>query len=407
MPDQPALHDLMESLRRGDSDASLIDLAIAAARQHLDMDLSLLSEFHDGQQVYRHLSGEHASFGCHRDGGRPLEETYCQRLVDGAIPAVIPDTSHNPQVRDLDVTHDAGIGAYVGVPVRLPGGRLYGTLCCLSHDPDPMLRKRDARFLEVLAAVVAEEVGREQAEAARRREMTDRITAVMREEALTIAFQPIVALADRRLVGLEALARVRWKPEHRTPEGWFSEAWEVGLGVDLELVAVREALAQLDRVPADAYVSINVSPATAAAPEFEAELRRSDPNRLLVEVTEHQVAREYEVLVGAMRRIRALGVRFAVDDMGAGYAGLNHVVRLAPDVIKLDRFLSTGIHNDPARQALASAAAAFAEHSGTRVIAEGIEDAAEHERLLALGIRYGQGYYYGRPASLEEICAAA
>jgi EAL domain-containing protein (putative c-di-GMP-specific phosphodiesterase class I) len=149
-------------------------------------------------------------------------------------------------------------------------------------------------------------------------------------------------------------------------------------------------------------MSLNASPATVASPAFERALADVAPGRVLVEVTEHLVAEQPDVLAGAMERLRALGVRFAVDDAGAGYSGLNQMVRLAPDVIKLDRFLITGIDRDPARQALAFAAASFAARTRTRLIAEGIETATELATLRALGVGYGQGFHLGRPDALER-----
>jgi EAL domain-containing protein (putative c-di-GMP-specific phosphodiesterase class I) len=394
----PALAELLKSLGRSADGTSLIDLAIASAREHLGMDLSLLSEFRDGRQVYRRISGSAERFGMREDGSRPLAETYCQRVVAGELEGVIGDTAAHPAVGDLAVTAEAGIGAYVGVPVRMANGELYGTLCCLSREPDATLRERDARFLEVLATLLGEEIGRERAQVERRRALDERVGAVLREGRLSSVFQPIVALADRRVVGLEALTRVTG--EDYAVADLFDDAREVGLGVELELASVAAALAQLDRIPAPVYVSVNVTPATLAAAGFAELLRGLDARRVLVEVTEHAVADSYDVLHGAMAGIRSLGARFAIDDVGAGYAGLNHLLRLAPDVIKLDRFLSSGIEADPARQAIAAAAAAFAASARTAVIAEGIETEAQHDFLQRLGIRYGQGYLYGRPEPL-------
>jgi EAL domain-containing protein (putative c-di-GMP-specific phosphodiesterase class I) len=169
---------------------------------------------------------------------------------------------------------------------------------------------------------------------------------------------------------------------------------------------VRLALEQLPDVPPDVFVSVNVSPDTVARPELPELLRRAS-GRVVLEVTEHAVAEHHDELAASMAELRRAGARFAVDDVGAGYAGLNHVVRLAPDIIKLDRFLAQGVDEDPARQALASAAAAFAERARTRVIAEGVRTEGEHRCLHELGIRYGQGYHYGRPGPLDEVLAAA
>lgn len=369
------------------------------------MDLSLLSEFQAGRQVYRHVSKDaNGPFQLTPDEGPPLEDTYCERVVNAALPHVISDAHDHPITQELPVTDEAGIGAYVGVPVRMADGRLYGTLCCVNREPDPSLRDRDARFLSVLAAIVGDELSRHEADRVRLARITSRIEAAMFRDELSHVFQPIVELATGRVAGLEALARFAPDPR-QSPQQAFAEAWEVGLGVELDLHAVRVALARLDQIPEPLYLSINASPDTVAAPDFEIALRHSRSERVVVEVTEHAVATHYEQLHEAMGRVRALVVRFAVDDVGAGYAGLNHLVRVAPDVIKLDRFLISGIDRDPARQALASAAAQFAERARVRLIAEGIETEAEHQQLCRLGIPFGQGYHYARPTTLEAAIA--
>ena len=398
---------MVQLLRDGNgrSRSSLIEAALEAARTHLDMDVSLLSEFQSGRQVYRHVSeAEGGPFQLKPDNGARLEDTYCERVVTGALPHVISDAQGHPITKELPVTDAAGIGAYVGVPVRMADGRLYGTLCCVNREPDPSLRDRDARFLAVLAAIVGDELSRNEADRVRLARITSRIEAAMFRDELSHVFQPIVELSSGRTVGLEALARFAPDPK-QSPQQAFADAWEVGLGVDLDLHAVRVALSHLDEIPEPLYLSINASPDTAAAPEFEAALRQSHPERVVVEVTEHAVAAHYDLLSEAMGRVRALGVRFAVDDVGAGYAGLNHLVRVAPDVIKLDRFLISGVDRDPARQALASAAAQFAERARILLIAEGIETQAEHEELQRLGIPFGQGYHYARPTTLEAALA--
>jgi EAL domain-containing protein (putative c-di-GMP-specific phosphodiesterase class I) len=396
-----ALTEVFELLRAGNGrSSSLIDTVLEAARTHLEMDVSLLSEFQAGQQLFRRKAErEDARFAVPLDQGVPLAATYCQRVVAGQLSSVVADARHHPVAGPLPATELIGIGAYVGVPVHMTDGRLYGTLCCVSREPDPDLRDRDARFLAVLADIVGGELSRNEAERTQRARLTSRVETAIRGEELTHVFQPIVALETERVTGFEALARFAAEPE-RPPNLWFAEAWEVGLGVELELHSIREALARLADVPDGVYLSLNASPQTVATPAFEEELRRSAPDRVQVEVTEHAVAEHYELLREAMGRLRALGVRFAVDDVGAGYAGLNHLVAVSPDVIKLDRFLISGVDRDPARQALAGAAAAFAERARIRVIAEGIETPAEHEDLRRLGIRYGQGFHFARPGPL-------
>jgi signal transduction histidine kinase len=111
--------------------------------------------------VFRNIVGEAGSFGWREGGAVPLDDTFCRLLVEGRLPSVIPDAKSDGRVRFLDVTGEAGIGSYVGVPIRFSDGHLYGTLCALSHSPDPSLKERDAQFVRVLARLVAEQLERE------------------------------------------------------------------------------------------------------------------------------------------------------------------------------------------------------------------------------------------------------
>ena len=160
-----ALRDLGELAAERSSE---IEKALAAARELLEMDLAYVAEFHDGHQVFRALEGDAQSFGVEEGGGIPLGESFCQRVVDGRIPNVIADAQGDDRVRDLPVTREAGIGAYIGVPVEFSTGRVYGTLCCLSHSRDGVLGPRDIRFMQVLARMVGDQLERQELERANR-----------------------------------------------------------------------------------------------------------------------------------------------------------------------------------------------------------------------------------------------
>jgi PAS domain S-box-containing protein len=246
---------------------------------------------------------------------------------------------------------------------------------------------------QVLAA--AEQRGRiERQDAAR-----VRVTALLAGgEGLQIVLQPIVDLDTRRPVGAEALSRFAGQP-YRPPNEWFDEAWQAGLGPDLELHALDAALGRLADVPGDAYLSVNVAPETMLDPRFLDRLDRLGPSaaRITVEITEHAVVTDYDALVAVVDEIHRRGARLAVDDAGAGYASMQHILRLRPDVIKLDRSIVDRADQDTARRALMAAMAAFATSLGTTVVAEGVETAAEVEVLRDAGIRLGQGYHLGRP----------
>ncbi len=146
-----------------------INRTLALAREALGMDVAFVSEFVDDRMEFRALEGNARSFGVQEGEDMPLEGTFCKRVVEGSLPNVVPDARNDERVSDLAVTREANIGSYVGLPLRFSDGRVYGTLCCLSHSPEPRLRERDARFMEVLARLVAEQLEREESEAERRR----------------------------------------------------------------------------------------------------------------------------------------------------------------------------------------------------------------------------------------------
>jgi EAL domain-containing protein (putative c-di-GMP-specific phosphodiesterase class I) len=226
-----------------------------------------------------------------------------------------------------------------------------------------------------------------------------RVQTVLDGTALSIVFQPIVDLSTARIVGAEALARFDCDPR-RTPDEWFAEAADVGLGVDLELAAVDAALAKVDQLPSDVLLSVNVSPGTATSSRLVESLARVAGPRIVLELTEHTRIDDYEVLVAALDEIRHQGVRIAVDDAGAGYAGLQQILGLRPDIIKLDLDLTGGIDADPVRRALAASLVRFGDDTGAIIVAEGIETPAQLRTLQQLGVPWGQGYHLARPAPL-------
>jgi EAL domain-containing protein (putative c-di-GMP-specific phosphodiesterase class I) len=254
---------------------------------------------------------------------------------------------------------------------------------------------------EEISSVVVDELGLR----ARRQEAVERARVDKRElilavlgdpETLGVAHQPFVDLASGEVVGWEALARFEGPP-HRSPSEWFEDAWEVGLGFELELLATQRSLLTLPALQSDHLLALNVSPALAVDPRLAEVLGTGSLARLIVEITEHAPIEDYEALSLALRPLRQRGLRLAVDDAGAGYAGLRHILRLSPDLIKLDMDLTQGIEGDRARIALASAMITFASEIDAEIIAEGIETEGELRALQALGVQQGQGYYLGRP----------
>ena len=232
------------------------------------------------------------------------------------------------------------------------------------------------------------------------RERQQRIEELLAGDALHLVFQPIVDLATRATLGVEALSRFDTQPAW-TPDLWFNEAAELGRGADLELVAIEAALAQLPQLPDEQFLSLNVSPSTALVPRLTGLLEPA-AERIVLELTEHTRIDDLHELLGALAPLRARGIRIAVDDAGAGYAGLRQILQLRPDIIKLDIDLTRGIDQDPARRALATAMVAFANEISAVIIAEGIETSDELKTLQQVGISWGQGYHLARPAPLPH-----
>lgn len=238
------------------------------------------------------------------------------------------------------------------------------------------------------------------------REARRRVEAVLAGSGPSMLFQPIIDLKTDRLAGCEALARFAGAPL-RPPELWFAEAQRVGLGVELQLAAVGNALAQLPQVPLHAYMAINIGHDVAGTPELMRLLHNSDSQRVVIELTEHLQVEDYPALISALHSVRGTGARLAIDDTGAGYASFSSILKLAPDLIKLDRVLTTGVDVDPARQALAGALVTFAAATGAKVIAEGLETVGELHAIRQLGVGYGQGFFLGQPGPIPHLTRRA
>ena len=256
--------------------------------------------------------------------------------------------------------------------------------------------------VEVTGDVIQElvqQLGRDRRRQERVKTGRARIEHAIRDAAaLQIVGQPIRSLDSLDTVGVEALARFRGPPR-RGPERWFMEASEVGLRTELELAAATRALARLGQLPADVYLAINFSPKTVTEAAFRHVLATTPPGRVVIEITEHAPIEDYEELNASITSIRELGVRLAIDDAGAGFASLRHILRLEPEFIKLDTTLVRGVEHDRSQQALAAGLISFSQRIGATIIAEGIESAAALTALRHLGVRYGQGYFLGRPTS--------
>lgn len=340
----------------------------------------------------------------------------------------------HPDVVLLDVRMPGGGGPHAAREIRLrsPGSRIIA-LSAFGDDRsiDEMLGNgatsyltKDASFDDIVDAIVRSvhgdallsstvtkhvvaELGarleREQGRAEHRREKERRLLRLLEGgEGLTMVYQPIVELTSGVTVGVEALARFSLLPE-RTPDRWFAEAVEIGLGTELQVLAVTRALAALDQLPDDVCVGVNVDPTTAGSAEFAEAVEGWPAERIVIELTEHAPPSDYPNLREALDVFRRSGMRIAVDDAGAGFASLRHILELAPDIIKLDISIVRDIDTVASHRALAAALRGFAREMGNELVAEGVETAEEALALDALGIRLMQGYYLARPGPISDL----
>lgn len=277
----------------------------------------------------------------------------------------------------------------------------------IRHAIDLALRDQAPLSAEVGADVVRALTERLQADDLAfecRRELSRRIELALEPGAIDPVFQPVVDLQSRRLLGYEGLMRLPADRE-KPVEQWLEDAVVAGLGIDLEAAAIRAIADKLPFLPPDLRIGVNVSPAAVLTDEVSDLLASLGPQTMVVELTEHAEVEDYDSLASCLAGLRSAGLRISIDDVGAGFASLRHILRLSPDSLKIDRSVSGSCEDDPAALALVRALVSFADALGIDVIAEGIESAAAAELLRDLGVRYGQGYHFGRPAPVEEIVA--
>lgn len=215
---------------------------------------------------------------------------------------------------------------------------------------------------------------------------------------IVTAFQPIYDLRTGFALGAEALAR--FEPGGPGPDVWFAQAASLGFGADLELAAVKAALKAAEQLPGHLYAAVNVSPETCLDSRLGALIQQSciPVSRIVLELTEHHPVADYAPLAEALTPMRRAGLRVAVDDTGAGYSSMLHILQLAPEIIKIDKGIIAGIAGDPPRQALGVALAGFAASIGSVLIAEGLETRADLECVTRIGMTAGQGHLLSRPS---------
>jgi EAL domain-containing protein (putative c-di-GMP-specific phosphodiesterase class I) len=382
---------------RSDTDQKVAEL-LRTAKKSLGLSLTFLTRL-DGE--VQHLEIVESSIPFFRDGQtQPQSTSLCQAILDGKLPSVIPNVAKLPEAMKTRAAKFPRIRSFVSVPVSLSDGTLYGTFCAAGFTADNQLTKRDHALMEVLASAAATLIEPGVQERRRESVIRARLEPVFSSGELNVVLQPIVSLADGARVGAEALSRFpsEW---NMAPNDVFAEATSIDYGIELELLAARRAIENLPSI--SGYLSINFSPQTLLDERCRQLLADTPSERVIIELSEHDPVHDYGALAAALSPLREGGVRLAIDDVGVGFSSLRHIVVSAPDLIKLDLSIVTGVASDQVLRTLARSLAEFGHEVGALVVAEGVETKEDAIALREAGVDFGQGWHFGRPGPPDQL----
>jgi len=374
--------------------ALAVDVLLSLVREQLGMDVAFVARFEGARRHIRNIidTVDLPGFGAgHVDD---LDDTYCRAITSQGMDEVTPDARSSETARQLRDTRVFDVGAYIGIPLHRADGSLYGTLCAFSRRARPEIGAQQAEVLRAAGRLAMEVIESQDARLGQHDLTRDDIEGLLAAHGPWPVFQPIVHMADRKVVGHEALSR--FPVGTPDPSRWFAAAADIGLQGQIEMAALERAVSHLDTM--EGLMGLNISEVTLQMPAFAALAERLPLERIVLELTEHDLIRDYPRLQATLDPLRQRGLQVAVDDAGSGYASFQHVLILRPDFVKLDIALVHDIDRSDTRQALVSGLQAFASRTGLTLMAEGVETKAEVECLLSIGIEHGQGFYLGRPA---------
>lgn len=226
-----------------------------------------------------------------------------------------------------------------------------------------------------------------------------RLEAVLRDHMLMTAFQPVFDITTATVVGAEALTR--FVSDSGDPaDYWFAEAEDSGLRTDLEFAALESGLKAALKLPPHLFVALKLSDEVCLDPRLSGLFDQAPvaPGRVILEVSGKFPHDEADSLDAALAPLRSAGVRLSIENTGSFFAGASHILRLKPEMIKLERNLTAGLNLDPLRQELVEAEVRFAREIGAALTAQRIETENELATLAGLGVTLGQGYHLGRPS---------
>ena len=223
--------------------------------------------------------------------------------------------------------------------------------------------------------------------------LTRLVEELLRPGAIEMAAQPIVSVADGSILGFEMLARTSL-PCSSGPDQWLEHASYLGVRTEFELACL-QAVHDRGAPPGDVRLFVNLSARTLLDPRVDAMLNQLPPR--VLEITEHEPVSDYQELRRRLQMWSAGSTMLAIDDVGAGYSSMSHVLQLHPQFIKIDRSLVHKAHRDPNKLAVLRGLVGFSRQGGITSLAEGVETSEELNALRAIGIDLVQGYLLARP----------
>jgi EAL domain-containing protein (putative c-di-GMP-specific phosphodiesterase class I) len=304
------------------------------------------------------------------------------------------DSGYTRSVASLGIT----AGAYVPL---LYEGRLLGLLAAGLADSGGG-HSAIAEYMPILADVAdaaAAALGPALAATEERSTATLAIDEILSAGRFWPVFQPVRRLNDDRVVGFEALTRF---DAPITTQRLFIQAGLVGRMRDLEIATLRAAVKAARDLPVGHWLSVNSSPGLLADTDALASILQPMREPVVIELSEHEAITDYAP-IGRALALLGPNRQLAVDDAGAGFASLRHILEVRPAYVKLDLGLVQGVGADLTRSALVAGFVHFAREARFELIAEGIETQEDRDELRRLGVSLGQGYLLGRPVRVQDI----
>ena len=372
----------------------------AVVRKHLGMEVAFISEFINNKRVIKNVDSKNNTVPINAGDSDPLEKTFCNKIVDNELPNIIHDTQKNDITNNLAVTEALLIGSYIGVPITLSNGNVYGTLCSYKSSSDDTLNQRDLSFLNAIADIASVLIEKNIEIELKYKKIMTMVLFVLDHNKIDIHYQPIFSLESNKITGYEALSRFNITP-YKSPDIWFREASQVGLGEELEIMAIQNTIAGIGEFKEDIYISINTSPKHVLNGAIANVLDGVDLKRIVLEITEHDPISNYSDFRKALDPLRKQGLQLAIDDAGSGYSSFKHILELEADIIKLDITLTQNINSSHRKYLLATALCAFSKAINCTIVAEGVETVEDLNTLKGLGVDRVQGNLLGRPMPIK------